>query len=81
MPYHSPRWDSRWQALYRAAIFEQTHHVPKGLLLKLKQQSRSAGTNSPKAQGRRPMQSGKGSKMLCMLLKALRTAQNVSSAA
>jgi len=23
MPYHSPQWDSRWQALYRAAIFGQ----------------------------------------------------------
>ena len=23
MPYYSPQWDRRWQALYRAAIFEQ----------------------------------------------------------
>ncbi len=81
MPYHSPRWDSRWQALYRAAIFEQNSSCAEGLIAQAEaaiaiRRNELAQSSGPSADAER-----EGEESALYALKALRTAQNVSSAA
>ena len=81
MPYHSPRWDSRWQALYRAAIFEQNSSCAERLIAQAEaaiaiRRNELAQSSGPSADAER-----EGMEDALYALKALRTAQNVSSAA
>ena len=81
MPYHSPQSDSRWQALYRAAIFGQNlsyaerpiAQAEAAIAIREKELAQSQG---PWADAER-----EGMDDAQYALKALRTAQNVSSAA
>ena len=33
MPFHTPQWDGRWQALYRSAIFGQHSSSAESLIV------------------------------------------------
>ena len=81
MPYHSPQWDSRWQALDRAAIFEQNSSCAERLIAQAEaaiaiRRDELAQSSGPWADAER-----EGMEDALYALKALRTAQNVSSAA
>ena len=81
MPYHSPQWDSRWQALYRAAIFGQNLSHSERLIAQAEaaiavRRNELAQSSGPWADAER-----EGMEEALYALKALRTAQDVSSAA
>jgi len=81
MPYHSPHWDSRWQALYRAAIFGQNSSSSERLIAQAEaaialRKDEIAQNSGPWADAER-----EGMEDALYALNALRTAQNVPSAA
>lgn len=81
MQYHSPRWDSRWQALYRAAIFGQNLSRSERLIAQAEaaiavRRNELAQSSGPWADAER-----EGMEDALYALKALRTAPNVSFAA
>jgi hypothetical protein len=81
MPYHSPRWDNQWQALYRAAIFGQNLSSAKRLIQQAEaaiamRQNELAHSSGPWADAER-----EGMEDALYALNALRSAQHGSSAA
>ena len=81
MPYHSPHWDSRWQALYRAAIFGQNLSSAERLIAQAEAAIAIRQNELAQRSGPWPDAEREGMEDALYPLKALRTAQNVCSAA
>jgi len=83
MPYHSPQWDSRWKALYRAAIFGQNLSSAERLIAEAEAAAAIAIREKELAQRSGPWADAEREGMNDALyaLKALRTAQTGSLAA
>jgi hypothetical protein len=81
MPYHSAQWDSRWQALYRAAIFGQNLSSAGRLIAQAEaaiaiRKDELARSSSPWADAEREVMED-----ALYALKAFKTSESVSSAA
>ena len=82
MPYDSPRWDTRWQAQYRAAIFGQNLSSAQPLIARaeaaiaIRKKELAKKPRGPWVDAER-----KAMENALYTLKALRTAQHVDYAA
>ena len=81
MQYHSPQWDSRWQALYRAAIFGQNLSSAERLIAEAEAAITIREKELAQISGAWADTEREGMDDALYALKALRTAQNVPSAA
>lgn len=81
MPYHSPQWDSRWQALYRAAIFGQNLSSAERLIAEAEGAIAIREEELAQSSGAWADAEREGMDDALYALKALRTAQPGSLAA
>lgn len=81
MPYYSPRWDSRWQALYRAALFGQNLSCAERLIAEAEAAITTLRNELAHSSGPWVDAEREGMEDALYALNALRGAQNGSSAA
>ena len=81
MPYHSPRWDNRWQALYRVAIFGQNLSSAERLIAEAESAIAIREKELAQSSGAWADAEREGMDDALYALKALRTAQTGSLAA